>query len=71
MTGEAGGHRPLVQASGTDTAGIESVPVMATLADPAVVGRGRPVTFRATDMRSGWTPAGNFLNLGNRIGSNG
>ena len=52
---KAGRPRPLIQAGGTDTTRLESVPRMAAVAEPAVVGRGRPVTLRATDMRSGRT----------------
>src|SRR3982750_494565 len=70
-TGEAGRPRPLIQADGTDTACIKDVPGMATVAEPAVAGRGRPVTFGATDARSGRTFGGEFFYLGLRRSRHG
>ena len=53
MAAEALSQFPLVKAGGADAAGIESIPLVATVAAPAVVLAGRPTAERATDARWG------------------
>lgn len=66
MAGEAGRHCPLMQTGRAHASRVKGVPCVAALAEPAIMGRGRPVTLWTTNARPGRTVAGNFLDLSNR-----
>ncbi len=62
-TGQTGCFGPLIEATGTDAAGIKRVPDVTAVAHPAVMRSGRPSAFRAAYKRSTVAEAGVLLLL--------
>jgi hypothetical protein len=69
VAGGAAGHRPLMETGGANATRIESVPEVAAVADPAVMSRGPPIAFRATNTRSMsiWISGELFFDLDIRV----
>jgi hypothetical protein len=45
-------HFPLIHTGGTDTAGVEGIPLVSAFAEPAVARMRLPFTLRAADVRA-------------------